>query len=85
MYTVYTLYSEQFNKIYIGQTENIERRMFEHNNGLLSIYSKRYKPWKVVYTEEYPTRAEAMKRERQLKSQKGREFIWKIIREKYQI
>ncbi len=59
--------------------------MFEHNNGLLSIYSKRYKPWKVVYTEEYPTRAEAMKRERQLKSQKGREFIWKIIREKYQI
>ncbi len=85
MYTVYALYSEQFNKIYIGQTENIERRMFEHNNGLLSIYSKRYKPWKVVYTEEYPTRAEAMKRERQLKSQKGREFIWKIIREKYQI
>jgi putative endonuclease len=85
MYTVYAIYSEQFNKIYIGQTENIERRMFEHNNGLLSIYSKRYKPWKVVYTEEYPTRAEAMKRERQLKSQKGREFIWKIIREKYQI
>ena len=85
MYIVYAIYSEQFNKIYIGQTENIERRMFEHNNGLLSIYSKRYKPWKVVYTEEYPTRAEAMKRERQLKSQKGREFIWKIIREKYQI
>jgi len=85
MYTVYAIYSEQFNKIYIGQTENIERRMFEHNNGLLSIYSKRYKPWKVVYTEEYPTRAEAMKRERQLKSQKGREFIRKIIREKYQI
>jgi putative endonuclease len=85
MYTVYALYSEKFNKIYISQTENIERRMFEHNNGLLSIYSKRYKPWKVVYTEEYPTRAESMKRERQFKSQKGREFIWKIIREKYQL
>ncbi|MCL6494962.1 MAG: GIY-YIG nuclease family protein [Ignavibacterium sp.] len=85
MYTVYAIYSEQFNKIYIGQTENLERRMFEHNNGLLSLYSKRYKPWKVVYTEEYLTRAEAMKRERQLKSQKGREFIWKIIKEKYQI
>ncbi|WP_297844692.1 GIY-YIG nuclease family protein [Ignavibacterium sp.] len=45
MYTVYTIYSEKFNKIYIGQTENIERRMFEHNNGLLSVYSKRYQPW----------------------------------------
>jgi putative endonuclease len=68
MYTVYVIYSEQFNKIYIGQTANLERRMFEHNNGLLSFYSKRYKPWKVVYREEYPTRTEAMKRERQLNS-----------------
>lgn len=58
--------------------------MFEHNNGLLSIYSKRYRPWELVYTEEYPTRAEAMKREKQLKSQKGREFVWKLIKEKYQ-
>ncbi|AFH50302.1 Putative endonuclease [Ignavibacterium album JCM 16511] len=84
MYTVYTIYSEKFNKIYIGQTENIERRMIEHNNGLLSVYSKRYRPWELVYTEEYPTRAEAMKREKQLKSQKGREFIWNLIRQKYQ-
>ncbi|MEP0860507.1 MAG: GIY-YIG nuclease family protein [Ignavibacterium sp.] len=84
MYTVYTIYSEKFNKIYIGQTEDIERRMFEHNNGLLSVYSKRYKPWELVYTEEYPTRAEAMKREKQLKSQKGREFIWNLIEQKHQ-
>ncbi|AFH50303.1 Putative endonuclease [Ignavibacterium album JCM 16511] len=83
MYTVYTIYSEKFNKIYIGQTENIERRMLEHNNGLLSVYSKRYRPWELVYTEEYPTRAEAMKREKQLKSQKGREFIWKLIKENF--
>ncbi|HMN50343.1 MAG TPA: GIY-YIG nuclease family protein [Ignavibacteriaceae bacterium] len=39
MYTVYTLYSEQFNKIYIGQTENIERRMFE--SGRLNPFSNR--------------------------------------------
>ncbi|AFH50301.1 Putative endonuclease [Ignavibacterium album JCM 16511] len=83
MYVVYVLYSLIYDKIYIGQTENIERRMLEHNNGLLSVYSKRYKPWELLYTEEYPTRAEAMKREKQLKSQKGREFIWKLIKEKY--
>ncbi|MGQ9644804.1 MAG: GIY-YIG nuclease family protein [Ignavibacterium sp.] len=38
MYTVYVIYSSSFNKIYIGQTEDIERRMIEHNNGLLSAY-----------------------------------------------
>lgn len=81
MYVVYVLYSLIHDKIYIGQTEDIERRMLEHNNGLLSVYSKRYKPWELIYTEEYPTRAEAMKREKQLKSQKGREFIWKLIKE----
>jgi putative endonuclease len=81
MYKVYVLYSNSFNKIYIGQTEDLERRLSEHNNGLLSIYTKRYKPWEVVYTEEYQTRSEALKREKQLKSQKGREFIWGLIKQ----
>ncbi|AFN73884.1 GIY-YIG catalytic domain protein [Melioribacter roseus P3M-2] len=78
MYTVYVLYSRRFNKIYIGQTENLERRLSEHNNGI-STYTRRYMPWEVIYTEEYSTRPEALKRERQLKSQKGREFIWNYI------
>ena len=82
MITVYALYSTKFDKIYIGQTDNLERRLFEHNNGLLSTYTKRYKPWQIIYTEEYQTRSEAFKREKQLKSQKGREFIWKIIKKK---
>ncbi|MGK9475465.1 GIY-YIG nuclease family protein [Melioribacter sp. OK-6-Me] len=80
MYTVYVLYSRHHNKIYIGQTEDLQRRINEHNNGLLSSYTKRYKPWEVVYTEEYPTRGEALKREKQLKSQKGREFTWDYIK-----
>ncbi len=63
MYTVYALYSPSYNKIYIGQTEDVKRRLDEHNNGLLSTYTKRYKPWQIIYTEEYPTRYEAIKRE----------------------
>lgn len=82
MYKVYVLYSEKFNKIYIGQTDNLERRLFEHNNGLLSSYTKSYKPWNILYTEEYSTRSEALKREKQLKSQKGREFIWELVNNK---
>ncbi len=79
MYTVYVLYSKNYSKIYIGQTADIERRLFEHNNGLLSYYTKRYIPWQIIYTEDYPARNEALKREKQLKSQKGREFIWNLI------
>ncbi len=67
MYRVYVLYSPKYNKIYIGQTEDIERRLIEHNNGLLSTYAKRYKLWKIIYTEKYATRSEAIRREKQLK------------------
>ncbi|MCJ7553279.1 MAG: GIY-YIG nuclease family protein, partial [Ignavibacteriaceae bacterium] len=76
------IYSSSHSKIYIGQTDNLERRLFEHNNGLLSTYTKRYKPCQVVYKEDYETRSEALKREKQLKSQKGREFMWRMIKDK---
>jgi putative endonuclease len=79
MYYVYALYSNKFNKIYIGQTCDLENRLSEHNSGL-SFYTKQFIPWEIIYTEEYQTRGEAMKREKQLKSQKGREFIWNIIK-----
>jgi len=82
MFTVYALYSEKFDKIYIGQTDKLERRIVEHNEGLLSVYTKRYRPWQIIYTEVFATRTQALKREKQLKSQKGREFIWDLIREK---
>ncbi len=78
MYSTYVLYSKKFNKIYIGQTNDVERRLTEHNSGN-HRYTKRYIPWSVIYTEKFNTRAEAMQREKELKSQKGREFIWNII------
>lgn len=81
----YVLHSKSFNKIYIGQSSDLlttqlveEKRLEEHNLGL-STYTKRYIPWEIIYIEEYQTWSEAMKREKELKSQKGREFIWKII------
>lgn len=65
-------------KYYIGQTNNLERRLFYHNSG----YSKSTKsgiPWKLVYQEEYESRLEAMKREKQLKSNKNKSYLEKII------
>ncbi|MFN8009053.1 MAG: GIY-YIG nuclease family protein [Terriglobia bacterium] len=80
MYYVYVIRSDS-GVVYIGQTEDIERRLAEHNSGK-SLYTKRSKQWELIYQEECFTRSEAMKRERQLKSGRGREFIQSQIRMK---
>jgi putative endonuclease len=84
MFTVYVIYSVKFNKIYIGQTSDLERRLSEHNNASLSIYTKKFIPWEVVYSENYNSRSEALIREKQLKSSRGRAFIWNLIKQKFQ-
>lgn len=78
MYVVYVLKSEKNNRYYIGCTNNIERRIAEHNNGL-SRYTKNKGPWVGVYKEEYSSLLEARKREKQIKSWKKRSAIEKLI------
>jgi putative endonuclease len=80
MFYVYVIYSEKIRKNYTGHTDDIERRVFEHNNGLLGKYTRGKGPWKLIYSEEYATRAEAMKREKELKTGKGRDFLKQITR-----
>jgi putative endonuclease len=77
MRTVYVLYSPSFNKIYIGYTINIEERLKSHNYLTTKGYTIKYRAWEVVYKECY--KSEALKREKQLKTAKGREFIWNKI------
>jgi len=57
------------NSLYSGQTNNLEKRIMEHNsNGPRSAkYLRAKKPVKLVYSEEYPTIQLAMKREWQVK------------------
>jgi len=78
MYYVYVLYSAKYDKIYIGQTNNVEDRVEEHNSGK-SRYTKRYIPWELVHYKKFATRSEAMKREKELKSHKGRDYIRKNL------
>lgn len=84
MFIVYAIFSELSEKIYIGQTIDIEVRLRQHNdmgNNHVGKYTKQNKgPWKLIYTESHNTRSEALKREKQLKSFRGREFIKKLIR-----
>ena len=79
MFTVYVLHSQSFDKIYIGFTSDIEKRLFAHNHISNKGWTKSFKPWKVVYTEEFAKKEDAMLRESQLKTSKGREFIRKNI------
>jgi putative endonuclease len=77
-YFVYILRSCISGKFYIGQTNNLCKRLEQHNSG----YSKSTKseiPWELVYKEVYNNRSEAMKRERQLKSFKSKSYLNEII------
>ena len=77
-FTVYVLQSVSTGRCYTGQTADLERRLLEHSNGL-SGYTMGRGPWNLVHQEEYSTRAEAMRRERFLKSGVGREWIESIL------
>ncbi|WP_321370186.1 GIY-YIG nuclease family protein [uncultured Draconibacterium sp.] len=78
MHTVYALFSKDYNKIYIGITSDLEKRLFTHNN-LPKGWTAKFRPWIIIYTEEFDSKKEALQREKQLKSARGREFIWKMI------
>jgi len=78
MFYVYVIRSESSGKLYTGQTDNLARRIDAHNKGL-SRYTNKRGPWKLVYSEELNTRTDALKREKFLKSGKGREFLRTIL------
>lgn len=67
-YFVYLLRTSS-NTLYAGQTNNVEKRLEEHTNkkGRGAKYMRYFDSFTLVYTEEYPTRQEAMQRERQIK------------------
>jgi putative endonuclease len=71
MYYVYILRSQKIGRLYVGHTNNLERRFAEHNSGNGGKYTSRNRPWLLVYSEAQPDRLSAMKRERYLKSAKG--------------
>lgn len=83
MFFVYVIESQSSSKIYIGQTSDLDRRLMRHNgllkNKLTSYTSKNDGYWKVIYTEKFETRNEAIKREKFLKSHAGRDYIRKSL------
>jgi putative endonuclease len=79
MYYTYVLYASKFNKIYIGYSENPERRLESHNDERNTGWTRSYQPWEIIHVEEFDTKTEALKREKQLKTSRGRAFVYKLI------
>ena len=75
MFYVYILKSEKDSTFYTGQTQDVDKRLGQHNVGR-SHATKSKIPWKLVYSEGFDSRAEAMRREREIKKRKSRNVYY---------
>lgn len=66
-YFVYILASES-NILYVGVTNDIERRLFEHQSGTASMFTKKYKVHRLVHIETFSNINDAIRREKQIKA-----------------
>ncbi|WP_299435352.1 GIY-YIG nuclease family protein [uncultured Aquimarina sp.] len=71
---VYVLKSLKDNRFYVGMSEDIDRRLLEHNSRKTKS-TKGYQPWIIIHKETYPDRITARKREKYLKSGYGKQWL----------
>ncbi len=84
MYHVYILKSESRpDQTYVGSTDNLRRRLVEHNSGK-STHTKKFMPWNLIFYAAFPEQALAERFEKYLKSGSGRAFskrhFWGLVR-----
>ena len=77
MFVVYAIKSLKREYIYVGLTNDLIRRLSEHNGGR-NRTTKPYRPFKLIYTEEFNLRSEARIREKYFKSGSGKELLKNI-------
>ena len=78
MYFVYAIYSEIRNYIYVGLTNDISRRLKEHNLGYNKT-TRPYRPFRLILSEKFETRLKARTWEKYLKSGIEKEFLKTLI------
>lgn len=80
MYYVYILKSKNFaNKHYVGYTNNIKRRLQQHNNAPTCNQTSMYGPWKLIRYIAFDDSAQARDFERYLKTSSGKAFYKKRL------
>ena len=78
MYYVYVLWSPTAGRSYVGSSGDVDVRVLRHNAGH-SKATKHGIPWRLVYTESFVTRAQAVQREMYYKTGRGREELKAIL------
>jgi putative endonuclease len=80
----YVIYSPKHDKIYIGYSANPANRFIAHNHPKNKGSTKKFQPWVLIHMEKFESKKEAMEREQQLKSHKGRDLIREWISQMFQ-
>ncbi|AUP78335.1 GIY-YIG nuclease family protein [Flavivirga eckloniae] len=73
-YVVYILYSQKRSRYYVGQTNNIKKRIERHNKDLVPS-TKGGSPWKLIKTLEVTNRSEALKLENKIKKRGAKRYL----------
>ena len=77
-YYCYILYSKSIDKFYVGSTDNLTERIRRHLSNHKG-YTGKAKDWILVYKETFNSKAEAFKRELNIKNKKSRKYIENLI------
>ena len=78
MFYVYILYSASLNKYYVGYTAGTDGRLYKHNTKHKGFTGKA-DDWALVYTEAFPDKTQALRREKQIKQWKSCKAIEDLI------
>ncbi len=78
MFYTYILYSQRLDRYYVGSTNNLQRRLDDHNRGK-DKYSRKGSPWELSFFETFSTRKEAYSREIEIKRKKSRSYIEQLV------
>ena len=76
---LYIIFSKTLNKFYVGHTSNLQERIRKHYTNHKGFTGSKA-DWKVVFLEQYNSKKDAYKREREIKKWKSRKMIERLIR-----
>jgi putative endonuclease len=74
MYVTYILFSYKINKFYTGQTQNLSRRLEEHNRGKTPFLASGI-PWILLFSKEFSSRSEAVSLENFIKKRGAARYL----------
>lgn len=73
-FSTYILFSCRLKRYYTGQTNDLKKRLFRHNNGLVKS-TKNGNPWKIVFSATTDSRSKAMQLEQKIKKRGAKRFL----------